>query len=293
MRDDFCVFILTHGRPDRVYTYDNLLRSGYTGKIFIVIDDEDETAEEYLVRYGEKVIQFCKKEVARNIDEGDNFDDRRAIIYARNKCWDLAREFGYKYFIQLDDDYNSGFYLRFNSKGKYGYTHRIAHSLDKILEAMVDFFIVSGATSVALSQGGDHIGGEMRSPYLKRKAMNSFICSTDRPFKFMGRINEDVSTYTALGRSGALFFTVIQAQVNQLATQQNVGGMTDLYLDSGTYLKTFYSVMYSPSCVKVGTLGDPRSPHYRIHHRILWEQTTPKILSEQYKKTNKLSQNEE
>ena len=46
MREDFCVFILTHGRHDRVHTYNTLLKAGYTGKIYIVIDDEDQTAEE-------------------------------------------------------------------------------------------------------------------------------------------------------------------------------------------------------------------------------------------------------
>ncbi|WP_277611348.1 hypothetical protein [Escherichia coli] len=29
MRDDFCAFILTHGRPDKVLTYRTLRRAGY------------------------------------------------------------------------------------------------------------------------------------------------------------------------------------------------------------------------------------------------------------------------
>ena len=289
MRDNFCAFILTHGRPDRVYTYETLQRSGYTGKVYIVIDDEDKTADEYRKRFGDKVLQFCKAEVASRIDEGDNFNDRRAIVYARNVCWDLARQVGARYFIQLDDDYNSGFYLRFNSRLRYGNTHRIARSLDEIMTELLKFFIKSGAMTIALSQGGDHIGGAdgNRCPRLTRKAMNSFICSIDRPFQFVGRINEDVSTYTSRGREGHLFLTIMQAQVNQLATQSNVGGMTDLYLDGGTYIKTFYSVMYAPSCVKIGVMGDPRSPHYRIHHKINWHHTVPKILREEYRKSTR------
>lgn len=285
MRDDFCAFILTHGRPDRVHTYETLLRAGYTGKVYIVIDDEDSTADEYRKRYGDKVLQFSKEEVARTFDEGDNFQDRRAIVYARNACFDLAREVGCRYFIELDDDYNSGFYIRFNRDLKYGNTHRIKHSLDTILSAMLDFFIESGATTIALSQGGDHIGGDAgQGPSLKRKAMNSFFCSVDKPFQFVGRVNEDVNTYTSDGRRGRLFFTAMQAQVNQLATQSNEGGMTGLYLDSGTYIKSFYSVMYCPSGVRVGTLGDPRSPHYRLHHEINWRRVAPKILAEKYRK---------
>jgi hypothetical protein len=288
MRTDFCAFILTHGRPDRVHTYDTLMRVGYTGKVFIVIDDEDKTADEYRKRFGDKVIQFCKAEVAARIDEGDNFNDRRAIIYARNVCWDLARQVGCKYFIQLDDDYMN-FYIRHNSRLEYQ-SGTITQNIDGVISALVDFYAITPVVSVAMSQGGDHFGGGgaqgkggQGNPSLRRKCMNTFICSVDRPFQFVGRINEDVNTYTSKGRAGALFFTVIQAMVVQLATQSNAGGMTQLYLDGGTYVKTFYSVMYAPSCVKVGQMGDPRSPHYRIHHKINWHNTAPKILREEWR----------
>ena len=284
MRKDFCAFILTHGRPDSVHTYKTLMRAGYTGKVFIVIDDEDDTADEYRKRFGDKVLQFCKAEVAEGIDEGDNFDDRRAIIYARNVCWELARNVGCKYFIQLDDDYTH-FNIRFRSDGATC-SGMIRSKCDEFLSALVEFYELVPASSVAMSQGGDFIGGGTPDKRrLTRKCMNTFICSSDRPFQFVGRINEDVNTYTSGGRRGELFFTVMQAFVNQATTQSNAGGMTGLYLDGGTYIKAFYSVMYSPSCVKIGQLGDPRSPHYRIHHKINWHHTAPKILRESHKLT--------
>jgi hypothetical protein len=70
MRNDFAVFILSHGRPDRVETLGALERAGYTGRTYIVIDDEDPQGEEYRKRYGEKVLVFSKEAVAREIDEG-------------------------------------------------------------------------------------------------------------------------------------------------------------------------------------------------------------------------------
>jgi len=289
MRDDFCTFILTHGRPDRVHTYKTLLRAGYTGKIYIVIDDEDKTADEYRARFGNKVLQFCKAEIAARIDEGDNFNDRRAIIYARNACWDLARQAGCKYFIQLDDDYTN-FAFRFRKDGVPCFI-QIHKQLDLVLSAMVDFLSNTPARTIAMAQTGEYIGGfgggEIKGGglcRLRRKAMNSFVCDTGKPFEFYGRINEDVNTYTNGSRRGELFFTALQIMLAQLQTQANAGGMSELYIDSGTYIKTFYSIMYAPSCVKVGTLGDWRSPHFRIHHKINWHHTAPKILSEQHKK---------
>lgn len=282
MRDDFCAFILTHGRPDRVHTYKTLMKAGYTGKVYIVIDDEDATADEYRKRYGDKVLQFCKQTYAEQLDEGDNSGKRASTIYARAAMFDFAPQVGCKYFIQLDDDYTN-FELRYTSDGRGVY---LADSnLDETLTAIIEFFIKSGSLSVAMAQGGDFLGGckgQRRS--LRRKAMNTFICSIDRPWVMLGRMNEDVTTYVTEGRRGNLFFTVMQAKIVQQQTQASTGGMSELYLDSGTYVKSFYSVMYAPSCVQIGTLGDHRSPHYRIHHKINWHKTAPKILREEHRK---------
>jgi len=57
---NFAVFILTNGRPDRVYTYKTLKKYGYTGRIFLIIDDLDKTGSEYREKYGEQVVVFDK-----------------------------------------------------------------------------------------------------------------------------------------------------------------------------------------------------------------------------------------
>lgn len=284
MRDDFCAFILTHGRADRVLTYDTLKRCGYTGKIYIVIDDEDSQADQYRAKYGAKVLQFSKAEIESKFDVGDNFKGRRGVIYARNACWDLARKIGCKYFIQLDDDYRV-FNYKFDSKNKY-VEHRIM-SLDAILDICLDYFIETSFSTIAFAQGGDHLGGSSGS-YAKsiktvRKAMNTFICDTDRKFSFVGRINEDVNTYVCKQISGISFLTLLGLEVKQNQTQAHKGGMTELYLDEGTYVKSFYSVVYAPGCVKVALMGNTDK---RLHHSINWNATAPKIIREKHRKRN-------
>lgn len=284
MRKDFAAFILTHGRSDRVYTVSALRSHGYTGEIYFVVDDEDKTADQYFEKYGDKVLIFSKSEISKTFDEGDNFNDRRSIFYARNACFDLARKIGVRFFIELDDDY-TGFYYRFDGNGFYG--NWKLEPLDWLFSKFCDFLAATPFSAVALSQGGDHIGGSNTSKSIKakRKAMNSFVCDIEKPFEFVGRINEDVNTYTSQQRRGIAFLTFMQAQLNQKATQSNEGGMTDLYLDTGTYLKSFYSVMYGPSCVKVGTLRDPRSAGgARIHHAIDWDKCAPQIIRETHRK---------
>lgn len=288
MRDDFCVLILTHGRPYSVKTLRALATHGYTGKVYLVIDDEDATAEQYRETYGDQVLTFSKSDIAARFDEGDNFNDRRSIFYARNASFDLARSVGCRYFVQLDDDY-SGFYYRFDGDGLHG--NWKLTPLDWLFSALCDYLAATPFASIALSQGGDHIGGgaAVKVNGTKRKAMNSFVCDVERPFRFVGRVNEDANTYTAEQRRGVAFLTVMAAQLNQAATQTSGGGMSDLYRDTGTYVKTFYSVMYAPSAVKVATLGDPRiegTGHQRIHHRINWNAVAPCIIREQHRKAS-------
>lgn len=277
----FAVFILSHGRPDNVITYNTLKRDGYTGDIYIVIDNEDKTAEEYKKRYGDKVIVFDKLKKSKEFDTADLSEDRRAIVYARNACFDIAEELGLDYFLELDDDYTV-FMYRWIEKGVF--RSRETKNLDRIIEGFIKFMEDTCTTSIAFAQGGDFIGGSENGRYkegLLRKCMNSFFCSTKRKFDFVGRVNEDVNTYTALGQRGFLFFTYTGFMLNQKQTQSNKGGMTSLYLDSGTYVKSFYSVIFSPSCVKVSMMGDK---HKRVHHKVNWNACCPKILNERWKK---------
>lgn len=286
MRSDFCVFILTHGRPDSVITDTSLRTAGYTGPIYYVVDDEDSTVDRYRERYGDEwVVVFDKKRMADMVDEGDNFDDRRTTTHARNATFEIARELGYTYFIELDDDY---LFFEFRNDGDNQYVgngSRVRSSMDEVLEALVRYFEKIPALSIAMSQGGDFIGGSNSRTAMTgkplRKAMNSFICSVDRPFQFLSRMNEDVNTYLAHGARGGLFLTVPLVSLSQKATQGTESGMTDTYKKYGTYVKSFYSVMYAPSAVKVSMLN---STNKRIHHKIRWKNAAPMIVREEVRK---------
>jgi hypothetical protein len=273
----FAAFVLSNRRPDRVYTLSSLLKAGYTGPVYIVVDDEDPTLPEYLAKHGDRVVVFNKAAIAKTFDLADNFHAKRgAVVFARNAVFQIARELGIKYFVQLDDDYTE-FAYKFDGQGLY--RARRIRSLDKVFATMVKFLEVSRADTVCMAQGGDFIGGaESRygqAMLLLRKAMNTFVCCTDRPFSFVGRINEDVNTYVTRGMRGRLMLTVNPVAITQKQTQSNAGGMTGTYLAEGTYFKSFYTVMMAPSCVKVSRMGEK---HRRIHHKIRWRYAVPKIL---------------
>lgn len=287
---DFVAMILSHGRPNDVYTYKTLKKCNYTGDIIIVIDNEDKTVDQYKKNF-KNVVVFNKQKIANETDQGDNLNDLRTTTHARNAMFKIAKYYGYKYFIQLDDDYTD-FRWRFimnkyitDLTKEYKCDGRF-ENLDFLFDLLIDFYKTINAKSIAIAQGGDFIGGEgcgMISSYerMSRKCMNSFICSVDRPFQFISRLNEDVNTYLSLGARGDLFLTLPYVGLEQKQTQATSGGMTETYLDNGTYQKSFFSVMYCPSFVKISLMG---FKNQRLHHNVNWNTAVPKIISEKHKK---------
>jgi hypothetical protein len=277
----FAMFILTHGRPNEQYSLEELKKSGYTGDVYLIIDNEDATADEYFKRYGDKVIQFDKAKAGELFDIADTRKDRRATVFARNQCFNIAKELGLDYHMQLDDDYRALLY-RYPEGNMLG-SHAIK-SMNQVIEAMIDLMEDTGATSVAMAQGGDFIGG-LNNPTIKkgllRKCMNTWLLKTDQPLEFVGRMNDDVNTYVVNGARGHLFFTSTVLQTTVMQTQKTAGGMTEMYLDSGTYMKSMYTVMMQPSSVTVRPMG---SVHKRLHHSVNWNCTVPKIISGVHKK---------
>jgi hypothetical protein len=281
--DTFAIFILTHGRPNNVLTYRSLAACDYTGKLFFVLDDQDKTADEYREKYGsDRVVVFDKEAQAAKCDSGNNFGVRKTILMARNACFQIAESLGITHFLQLDDDYEYFLYKTLH-EGK-AYERRI-RNLDSIICRVLEFYDECGATSIAFAQNGDFIGGIENDSgayrFERRKCMNSFFCSTKRPFSFLGIMNEDVSAYTSLGSRGVLFLTIPNVSIKQPTTQSQSGGVTETYKLMGTYCKSFLSVMMMPSSVRVAMM---QSKNPRLHHSINWATTVPQIISEKYRK---------
>lgn len=297
VRDSFAIFILSHGRANKVKTVNALKYGNYSGKWFILLDDEDEQIPEYKRLFGdEHIVIFSKAEYANEFDIMDNFGGNKVITYARNAVNHIARDMGLSYFWELEDDY----ILVYRPEiGKHLPSIRI-HRLDDIIELFLNFLDDTNVKTVAFAQNGEMIGGvngqNHRTP-IKRKAMNSFFFKTDNlpdspGDQFIGRMNDDVNWYTTAGRTGQLIFQTSVCCVCQPATQQNSGGISDVYKSFGTYVKSFYSVMLRPDCTKIYVLssggtsstGNKYKKDARIHHYIDWEYCVPKIISSKYKK---------
>ncbi len=282
---DFAIFILTHGRAEIVVTYNEIKRAGYDGLIYIVIDDEDDQEDVYRRIYGEQVIKFCKSEVDKWTDRGDNkAEDKRAILWARNVTWEIASSLGLSHFMMLEDDQPAFMIRTTDSEYEVLGGKKIRH-FNAWINMAIEFLHDMDADTVAFGQGGDFIGGVHSRgcrDMLKYKTMNSFICRTDRPIRFKGRYNEDCTDYVTGWMKGRGHWSIMALQVSQIETASLPGGMSETYKENGTYAKTAMSVCYAPSVVRFSMLRGQANE--RVHHNIRWNRVVPRIIRENNKK---------
>ena len=286
---DFAIFILSHENPDCVFTARSLKKYGYTGNWYIVLDTDDKTYDKYVENFGkDRIVLFDKKEVAKTVDRMDNGKGYTSVVFARNACFQIARELDYTYFMECDDDYYE-FEFRYEDEGHLRVLYPT--KLDLVMECLLDYYkSIPQMKTLCIAQNGDFLGGVQSSHWrakFMRKAMNTFICSVDREFKFMGWLNEDVNTYCLEGSRGELFATIMDFSIAQIDTQTRdrgfkADGLAKTYTGSGTYRKSFYTILCCPSFVKIGIIGNN---HARIHHNVQWENAVPKIISDKYKKS--------
>lgn len=262
-------------------TYRIMRKSWYTWKIFILCSDDDPQLEEYKNKYWEEVIVFNKDEVFERIDTVDNFKKLWSPIYARNKIREVAESLWYKYFIMADDDY-----WEFSYRVQQGEVLRAIHmkNLDKVFNKFFEYLDNAKAISwLAFWQGGDYLwwisNAMVKNP--KRKLMNLYFLDVERKFEFKWTFNDDVNTYLYHGNRWLVFITPQVASIRQTETQQQAWWITELYIEYWTYVKSFYSVIINPSCVKISSVWEK---HKRIHHKIISQKAWPMILEEKFKK---------
>ena len=283
VRDDFAIFILSHGRANNLMTVKTLRKFNYSGRWYVVIDTDDDQQEQYIQNFGkEHILIFNKDDVENEFDIMDNFSGRQVPVYARNMLFKFAKQLGLTYFWELEDDYTN---IRMRKVDENGVLRsHYFKNVDDAINPMLEFLDLSDAITVCWAQTGDLIGGKDACLYkeiISRKAMQTFFCRTDRPFQYFGRFNDDVNMYVYYGMIGKLVMSIRNVCIDQPVTQVTEGGIKDMYAKYGTYVKSFYSVMMCPSSVKIHIIGDK---HYRIHHVVKHETSYVKVISSRYKK---------
>ncbi len=145
---NYSVFILSHKRADRVETYSTLRNSGYTGEIYIVIDDEDPQCSLYQERF-ENVLVFNKEMWINSTDTVTNDKKKSSPVYARNFIEQTARDMGYDAYIVMDDDIIN---LRFRYIENYvAKSQALKSNLDEVLSEYMNYLVSANIATLSFA----------------------------------------------------------------------------------------------------------------------------------------------
>lgn len=250
MREDFAVFIISHERADRVETYDMLRDAGYTGKIYVVVDDEDAEFNQYKRRFGDYLLKYSKM-VYRDITEVCTKVNGCAT-YARNAVEDIAKLLNLKAFMVADDDLLRLRY-RYDDNGVLR-SLAIKSNLDAIIDAYLEFILDNGVACVSFGTANIYMKGiKPEAVSNNRIPFNCFIRNAEFRWTWKADIYEDAVTSILESWNGdfAMQLPFVQCDMCPMDVGAK-GGMTDVYTSISNYEKNFPVLIYAPSCVKLG-----------------------------------------
>ena len=158
--NECAIFILSNGRPDKVKTYD-YLKASFSGDVYILCDDQDETLPDYKDKFGSKVIVFNKDEWIKKSAPMGNFNSKKSVLYARNAVFEIAAAMGYRYFVMADDDIKD-LQFRYEQDGKL--LAKPVSNLDKVIDYIVQLM---SATAISYFSLGTHKNFYRRCPEQK------------------------------------------------------------------------------------------------------------------------------
>lgn len=281
MRDDFAVFILTHGRAKEQKTLKTLLNTGYTGKYYLVVDNLDKQQEEYSRIYGEHVIVFDKLNAYEITDTFHNEKILKAVVFPRNMIFEMARQRGIQYFAMCDDDISRIEYKNEND-GKMR-TTKVTKNINRILEAYVHFSETSKLTVLGFCESGVFIGGVnqiVKNGYTP--SIGKFmIFRTQDEVKYRGLYYEDNIASLDIPLQGRISLSPTMISItSQVDVKKSArGGMHETYDKTAEcYVCSFMVLMAHPSGVKI------KRDKGKWKIRKSMNNLRPKLINERYRK---------
>jgi hypothetical protein len=278
------IYIISHGRPNNQRTY-NLLRScGYTGKITIVVDDEDKTMIDYYKAVESdsnvEVGVFSKSAFIDCTDTGMITPMRNFAVFARNAVEQDAIDKKYKYFWVFDDDLTSirMRYIDGNSLKSLA----IKNNLDSVLKKIEDYAESVGIDTLSFGTANNYIGGKYTAfaeSSKHRMCYNAFLRKTESPVEWSLNMCEDRITSLKYSTIGQIWMQLLCVQIDTMPLGGKVdGGNSDVYRTLSELTQVFFPIMTFPNCNKIRIFKG----HYT--NTYIEPYMCPKIISSTYRK---------
>ena len=286
MRDDFAVFICTHGRPDKQLTLNAILQCGYTGKWYLVVDNADKTIQQYIDNFGaDKIIVFDKNYYINSgrYDNGDNKLHDKCILYAKRAVEDIAKECGFTYFIIADDDITK-ITIRCPQQNRLARI-RIT-DLDAVLDAHI--MLMENTDIVCLGFGNvtHYFGGiatfSDKNLSQRRLPYQLLLRSGAHEVNWLSWFAEDDVTEYQSSMLGNLWLVslYVMYEIEPVGDTSVAGGMVDTYKQYDMFSLQFNAVKYCPRRISLCNHRINGKIVMRRHNEICF----PKIISGRYRK---------
>lgn len=239
MRDDFALYILSHNRASKVSTLTMLKQCNYTGKWFIVIDDEDDVAE-YTRLYGKENILVFNKDIymdTKIYEPIDNLHKKGCAFPARNFINEHARSSGLRFFAQFDDDIQELLFRYVDETGKF--KRAKCYNIDKVLEEFIRFMECSDTISgTCFTIDSAYFGGKdgKFKDGMGRRIYQTMILKVSNQVPWVGSYSEDF--LLSMLNIDKLYFEVYSISFVSPQMSTNRGGIDYSSLfDARVYLK--------------------------------------------------------
>ena len=281
MRDDFAIFICTHGRPNTQTTYNALRTQGYTGRVYLVLDDTDSTIQQYIDNYGTKnLIIFNKQFYIDTVDTGSLPPNYKTILYAKAAVEDIAKQLNLSSFVIADDDISK---FRFRYIDEEVLKSVVINDLDSVFTAYVEYLLTADFIALGPCSNVQLIAGKSVFSYdtiTKFRVPYNFVFrKTTAPISWVSSFGEDIITALNYGKVGELMWSIPLCQIDLVPPGScKEGGMSDTYKSMSTFKLCEYDYMYHPNSIRL------RYNVNRWNAQIIKDNAFPKIISWRYKK---------
>ena len=273
----FAIMIISHKRADTQLTYETLMRTNYTGAVYILVDDEDPQLEDYIKNYGDIVKVFNKDKMLEITETVDNFQNKTNCVLPSTYCRLLAEELKLDYYMRIDDDISS-IRERYVENGKL--KGRDIKNIDKIFNAFIKYMENTNISCLSFGNEGGYIGGA-NGKFKKEIGRNNnqnFIMKTKDDLHFIGTRSEDFCMIANYSKVGKLIYEIYKIAIRSPERGSNEGGLQDDYAKAGLYVANFYGIIVAPYCCKI----IERNNKFTLKRD--WDKFGPMLISEEYKK---------
>lgn len=282
---NYSVFIISHGRADRVETYDTLRNAGYHGPINIVVDVEEE--KEYRKRFGSEVISFDKFSIMEKSDVIYPVKKKSSALYSRifvEMCASsmIGAPCNLDGYVVLDDDITN---LRYRwIDGKSIKSMPIRKNLSAVFDSYIEYIVSSGIATASFIYNMFYVSGASGIEDRITESRHTYqihIRNLSRPIEWKSLTNNDTITEDTTMKTGDIWWSLPFVDFDAVPMNTKSGGMKILYDSISDYAKNFLAVVACPSSCKVGYSESTRGKIRIVENR---NTLYPMIVSSRYKK---------